>query len=168
MAGKVHTFPLAPMSGLILALTAIMFTLPVAFVLMARDTSQGAEVLVYTSWGLVALYIAVFLIFRPLRYEVDSDYVTLVWPIRRRRIPKKSITRARRMTAKEFRAEFGWGARVGVGGLFGAFGLLRTTKGGTMDLYISRHDWMVVVERSTDRTLLVTPDDPEAFIKLLG
>ena len=89
-----------------------------------------------------------------------------MWPVRRRVIPRGSVHDARIMTGPEFRSAYGWGMRVGAGGLWGGFGLLKTT-GTTFSLWISRTDRMVIVDLDGANPLLVTPDDPERFVARL-
>jgi len=54
--------------------------------------------------------------------------------------------------------------RVGAGGLWGAFGWLWTTKRGTVQMYISRTDNFVWIERRSERPWLITPERPEQFV----
>jgi hypothetical protein len=56
--------------------------------------------------------------------------------------------------------------RVGVGGLWGGFGWLYTSKG-LLGLYVSRTDRLVLVRLRTGRPLLVTPEGDERFVAAL-
>jgi hypothetical protein len=73
------------------------------------------------------------------------------------------VTSARTITAQEFRREYGYGMRIGAGGLWGGFGLLKTGKT-TFSMWISRTDRFVIVELKDARPLLITPEDPERFV----
>jgi hypothetical protein len=53
--------------------------------------------------------------------------------------------------------------RVGAGGLWGAFGLLKTRRE-TFSMWISRTDRWVLVTLKGDRPLLITPDRAEEFV----
>jgi hypothetical protein len=92
----------------------------------------------------------------------------IVWPARRRHIAKHDISGARVLESRQFRSEFGWAARVGVGGLWGGFGWAWTSRRGLLDLYVSRTDGCVLVERRSGRALLLTPERPEEFARALG
>ena len=72
-----------------------------------------------------------------------------------------------RLSRKEFKARFGLSARIGAGGLWGGFGWLWTSKGGILDFFISRTDDFVLVERREQRPLLVTPSEPDEFVREL-
>jgi hypothetical protein len=66
------------------------------------------------------------------------------------------------------RKELGWAIRVGVGGLWGAFGSLWTSRRGSVEVYVSRTDGLVWIERRVGRPLLITPTNPEGFLRALG
>src|SRR5262249_13219822 len=64
------------------------------------------------------------------------------------------------------RRELGFGMRIGAGGLWGGFRWLWTTRRGLLDLYVSRETDVVLVELDprAGRSLLLTPERPEAFV----
>jgi hypothetical protein len=66
-----------------------------------------------------------------------------------------------------FRGEFGRVLRIGVGGLYGVFGWLHGRKHGWMDVYVSRLDGCVVLDRPAARPLLISPAEPERFVAAL-
>jgi hypothetical protein len=68
----------------------------------------------------------------------------------------------------ELRRQVGWGMRVGAGGLWGGFGWLWTTRRGIVQMYVSRLDRFVWIERGGERPWLITPDRPEMFVAALG
>jgi hypothetical protein len=58
--------------------------------------------------------------------------------------------------------------RIGAGGLWGAFGWLWTQRRGMVQMYISRTDGFVWIERGADRPWLITPEQPQAFLSALS
>jgi hypothetical protein len=80
------------------------------------------------------------------------------WPLKRRRIPRDDIAGIRLLRDGELRREVGWAARVGAGGLRGGFGWLWTTRRGIVQMYISRTDRFVWIERKNGRPWLITPE----------
>jgi hypothetical protein len=165
----VRTFPLAPMSALLWALTVPLLALPVLFAVIASRTSGGASRLFWLIAGLLAaMYVVIWLYARPTRFEVGPDGLAIVWPARRRHIARRDISGARMLAREGFRSEFGWAARVGVGGLWGGFGWAWTSRRGLLDLYVSRTDGCVLVERRSGRALLLTPERPDEFVRALG
>jgi len=99
-----------------------------------------------------------------MRFELEGDQLRIVWPVRSRSISTRAVLRARVLTSAEFRREFGYGMRIGTGGLWGGFGLLKTRRE-TFSMWISRLDRMVLVELRGARPLLITPDRPEEFVR---
>jgi hypothetical protein len=127
---------------------------------VARPVLMGAV-------GLTLLiYAGVWLAGRPTQFEIDEQALRIVWPVRRRVIARSTVRDARIMTGPEFRSAYGFGMRVGAGGLWGGFGKL-VTKATTFSLWISRTDRLVIVDLDGANPLLVTPDDPERFVERL-
>ncbi len=167
MAEQPRSFPLAPMSRLIIGLTTIVLALPVIFIVVGllspvRSVLWGAAAFV------VVLCAAVWLFCRPTRFEISSGALALIWPLRRRVIPRTNIASARVIGRGELRKELGWAIRVGVGGLWGGFGSLWTSRRGSVEFYVSRTDGLVWIERRDGRPLLITPANPEGFLLALG
>ena len=113
------------------------------------------------------LYAFTWLWMRPRQFLVTPEALQVEWPIRARAIPRASLGEAAVITTRDFRAEYGWGMRFGAGGLWGGFGLLLTRRG-PLAMYVSRLSGLVLVPIENDRTLLITPRDPEAFVAALG
>lgn len=159
------SFRLAPMSGLILGLTLMLLVLPLVFVVAA---TYGPPPLASPALLLVALYAWVWLRFRPTRFVVRPGTLEVIWPLKRRTIPRASIASMRIVDKHALRRDAGWGLRVGVGGLWGGFGWLWTQRRGIVQMYVSRTDGLVWIERVQDRPWLITPEQPEAFVRALS
>jgi PH (Pleckstrin Homology) domain-containing protein len=167
-SGPVRAFPLAPMSRLIRILTIVLLALPVYLGLVGYAARGLAGLLLLPIAGLlVALDVFVWFFARPLRFEIWPDALWLIWPARQRRIPLADVTDAHVLTGPALRQRLGWGGRIGVGGLWGGFGWAWTSRRGLVDLYVSRQDDLVLVDRRVGRSLLISPDEPEAFVRAL-
>jgi hypothetical protein len=160
-------FPLAPMSRPIRVLTAVLLMLPAVFVSGGLLTG-GGRVLVTAGLLVAVLYVVVWLFWRPTAFDVSPAELRIVWPLRSASIDRSDIAGVRGVDAKSFRAEFGLPLRIGVGGLWGGFGWLWTTRRGLLEFYVSRTTGLVLVERRTGRTLLLTPADAEGFVRALS
>lgn len=157
-------FPLAPMSTGIRVLTWGLLLLPVAFFVSALSAPSIVEAILHGSTVLIVLvYACVWLVGRPTRFELDDTTLRIVWPLRTRSIARESVVDASVVTAKEFRNAYGYGMRVGAGGLWGGFGLLMTGQE-TFSMWISRTDGFVIVRVRDARPLLITPAEPERFV----
>ena len=161
----VARFRLAPMSPAIRGLTVVLLALPVGFVALA---ALGSRVLWLPAAFVVATYAWVWLRLRPTRFVVGPEFLDVVWPLGRRRLPRAGIGAVRLLDGPALRREIGWGMRVGAGGLWGGFGWLWSTRRGIVQMYVSRTDRFVWIERGRDRPWLVTPESPEAFVRALS
>lgn len=150
-----RSFDLAPMSGLILWLTVGLWLLPVAFAVAALS---GMPALWMAAALLIVIYALVWLAARPQRFEADAGGIAIRFPTWTRTVG--DVVGARIVTARELREAFGLMLRVGVGGLWGGFGWLWTTRRGLVEFYVSRTDGLVLLERREGRPLLITPVDP--------
>lgn len=165
MASAATTFRLAPMSVPIRWLTAALLALPLAFL---GHAALWPSPLAAPGCALVALYAWVWLRFRPSRFVVGPSELEVVWPLKRRRIPRAAISGVRLIDPAELRQRAGAGVRVGAGGLWGGFGWLWTGRRGIVQMYVSRTDGLVWIERIGDRPWLITPERPEAFVRALS
>jgi hypothetical protein len=160
----VKMFRLARMSRLIMILTLGLLALPLILLASAvfiKGVFAAPAVFV------VAMYSWVWLRFRPRLFVVHPDVIEVVWPLRRRQIPRAEISDVRLIGAQELRHKVGWCIRVGAGGLWGGFGWLWTQRRGIVQMYISRTDRFVWIERVHGRPWLITPEEPEAFVHAL-
>jgi Bacterial PH domain len=165
MRGASQAFSLAPMSGFIRTLSAALYLLPVGFVV--SSLLWGAPPL---GVGLLlsALYVWVWLWMRPSGFVVRPDAIEVNWPLRRRRILRAGIDEVRLIERAALLEITGKCMRVGVGGLWGGFGWLWTQHRGVVQMYVSRSDGLVWIERGAERPWLITPESPEAFVRALG
>lgn len=158
-------FRLARMSALILGLTLALLALPVAFLV---TSFLGARMLTVPGLLLIVLYTWVWLRFRPKQFIVHPDGLDVHWPLKRVQIPRADISSVRVISRQELKNEIAWGVRVGAGGLWGGFGWLWTKRRGVVQMYVSRTDDFVWIERASDRPWLITPEQPEAFVRALS
>jgi hypothetical protein len=158
-------FGLAPMCSLIRRLTIVMAALPVAFLVAG---TVGPRALCLPAVLLLLTYGWVWVRFRPTAFVVHGDSLEVIWPLKRRRIPRDGISSVRVLDRKELRNQVGWSVRVGAGGLWGGFGWLWTSRRGIVQMYVSRLDRFVWIERGQERPWLVTPDRPEQFAGALA
>ncbi len=159
-------FRLPPMSPMMRTLTFIMLALPL--LLGAMGYFASSQVLLNIAGLIILLVIGVWLGMRPTGYEVDSTSLTLRWPIRSKKFPKNRILAARIVGTDELRAELGQAMRIGVGGLFGAFGYLWTSNRGMVEFYITGQDRFVLIDLRGGKTLLLSVERPEEFVNALA
>ena len=159
-----RNFRLAPMSPLMLLLTLLFLAAPPALLLGAL---LGKHQLWAAALVLLAIDVWVWLRFRPNRFTLQESGLEVTWPLKCRHIPRESIVSARVINRQELKRKIGWGLRVGAGGIWGGFGWLWTTRRGVVQMYISRRDGFVWIERAGDRPWLLTPEEPNQFVRAL-
>jgi hypothetical protein len=159
------SFRLARMSPLMLTLTLLFLAAPPALLVGAL---LGRPQLGAVALLLLALDAWVWLRFRPSRFTVQRSELEVIWPLKSRHIPRESIVSARVIDRQELKREIGWGMRVGAGGIWGGFGWLWTKRRGVVQMYISRTDGFVWIERAGDRPWLLTPEEPNQFVRALS
>ena len=159
------TCRLAPMSPSILVLTGVLLALPLAFLGLAALLTP---LLLGPAVFILAIYAWIWLRYRPTAFVVHPRALEVTWPLRRREIPRDDISAVRVIDRQTLRREAGWGVRMGAGGLFGGFGYLWTTDRGLVRMYVSRTDRFVWIERKSDRPWLITPDQPDAFVRAMA
>ena len=163
-------FDLAPLAGVLRVLTYLSLALPVGFLgsgyLAAAVGNSGVVVpLGIATIFLVAIYLLIWVYYRPTYFELRHDGLLIKWPIRQRVYPYSVLGKPEVMDNKTFESRYGRGMRVGAGGLWGGFGLLVCRKT-TFHFYISRLDGIVVAE-AEPRPLMITPERPEQFAQAL-
>ena len=162
---RTRSFRLARMSPLILTLTLLFLAAPPALLVGALF---GSHQLWAAALLLLAIDAWVWLRFRPRRFTVQGSGLEVIWPLKCRHIPRESIVSARVIDRQELKREIGWGMRVGAGGIWGGFGWLWTKRRGVVQMYISRTDGFVWIERAGARPWLLTPEEPEEFVRALS
>lgn len=160
-----HRYRIAPMTTDLRVVSAFLLAIPVA---MAVAVAAGYQMLLLPLALIVAIYAWVWLRFRPSAFIIHPDCVEVVWPLKRRWVARAGIVSCRVIDTPQLKREIGWGARVGAGGLWGGFGWLWTRRRGIVQMYITRTDRYVWLERGTERPWLITPERPEDFVRELG
>ena len=166
MSEQIHakSLRLARMSPLMLTPTLLFLAAPPALLvsaLFARNQLWVAALLLF------AIDAWVWLRFRPSRFTVQGNGLEVIWPLKCRHIPRESILSVRVIDRQELKREIGWGMRIGAGGIWGGFGWLWTKRRGVVQMYVSRTDGFVWIERAGGRPWLLTPEEPEEFVRAL-
>lgn len=157
-------FRIAPMCTTFRIVTLVLLALPVVFALCAVF---GRAFLIAPTILVVGIYSWVWLRFRPTQFVVHQDTLEVIWPLKRRQISRESISDVRIVNRRDLKPLVGWGMRVGAGGLWGAFGWLWTQRRGIVQVYISRINELVWIERTAERHWLISPERPREFVQAL-
>ena len=158
-----RSFALAPMSPLIKGITMGLWLLPLVFIGVAIASRQKLFGIV--ALLLILMYGGVWVWCRPSQFVLSPNQLTIVFPGWKRRIPMTDISSFRATSSAGFNQEFGLPVRIGVGGLWGGFGWLWTSRQGLIEFYVSRSQGFVLIDRAQGKTLLITPTDPQRMIE---
>lgn len=153
------------MSPIVLVVTFVLLALPVVFMIAAWC---GARIFILPATLATVIYLWIWLRFRPSAFVVRDRCLGITWPLKHHEIPRESIASVRLLDRDALREEIGWGVRIGAGGFGGGFGWLWTQRHGIVQMYVSRTDRFVWIERDHDRPWLVTPEQPEVFVRTLA
>lgn len=155
------------MSGVFVGLTVLIVAVTVVLVIAGFYLGIGA--LKWVGAGVALACAIVWILYRPTVFEVDATALRITWPARRSSVSRADIVSARVLhDPAEAKDLLGTGFRIGVGGLFGTFGLIWSKKLGMVSVYVTRPEEMVLIERRGKRPLLLTPTDATGFVEALG
>jgi len=162
--------------GLLMATAASLCLGGAAPLLMSLGTSQTPTAVAGTlvtailcaafAVFVVLIVASVWLLFRPSWFELSPGGLRIKWPLRRTHIPLSRVESVEMISAQERTDRYGFGMRVGAGGLWGGFGY-RTSNVGLMHMYISRLDHAVILKVRGDKLWMITPRDPQRFVATL-
>ena len=161
-----QTYRLAPMSPAIRWLTWALLLMPAGFIAAGLSSPEAGPVLLLVAVLLIVLYGAVWIWWRPARFELSRAGLALIFPGRRSLVPASAIADAQVVSSQQLRERFGLQLRVGAGGLWGGFGWLWSRRGWT-EFYVSTLDGYVLIERRGAIPLLISPENPHAMAAAL-
>ncbi len=168
-----QVFPIAMMSNAFSAITWVimlgMAGVIAALVIIGFSLESGKRMGPWLPAGVLAIIsivtiIMVHLYSRPRCFSVSSDGLEIIWPARTRKLPRGAFTEIREIK----RIELGRMIRkFGVGGILGQFGWFQSVYMGNFDAYLTRNDGMVLIRLRNRRPILITPENPQEFVKAL-
>jgi hypothetical protein len=133
--------------------------------LFTTNEFRFSELIYPESISVIAFAIIIMLVvtygFSPKGYVLEDGEFTVLRPFKAKNFSLSDILSVTSVEKKNLKGSI---RTFGVGGLFGYFGLFRNSTYGNMVWYATRRDRFVVIERSNGKTIVITPDDPAAFV----
>jgi hypothetical protein len=154
------------MSPVIRGITIGVLLLPLVFGLWAIFSQDLLPIILCLL--IIAIYAVVWFWCRPSRFLLRPDSLEILFPLWRRKISLADISGVEAIDQQTFSDRFGTAIRIGVGGLWGGFGWLWTSKQGIIEFYISQLDHFVLIQRLTGKSLLITPENPAEFCEVVN
>ena len=103
-----------------------------------------------------------------VRAELGGRAVLLAHHYQRPELVALSDIRgARPVAPADLKGKLGFAIRIGVGGLWGAFGWVWTSRLGMVEIYISRHDHFLWIDRHEGKPLLITAEREDELARAL-
>lgn len=152
--------------------TAIVITISVTTLFAVLISGQYAIIKdaghtatpIYTTVGLLLIYAIVFA-FRPIDYTITKDEIIVRRPLVNVRIKRVDIENIDEVDNKAMNGAI---RTFGVGGLFGYYGGFTNSSIGRMTWYATRKDTAVLLRTKNNKKIILTPDNPTAFIHHLN
>ena len=148
--------------NLSIALAVLFGSMIVIHLWQIEDKRQIASLFI------IALLLIIFLssyLFSPQGYFITDDALII-----KRSVSPVTIARSTILSAEQLNDNSLSGSirMFGAGGLFGYFGKFSNRKLGTMTWYATRRNRNIVLVITTDqKKIIVTPDEPAAFLQAL-
>lgn len=139
--------------------TVVLTVLASALLLGAPILTRNATILPFSALVVLAAFA-----WSPRGYSVSGRTLTIRRWIRDARIPLDDVKQARRAAAGDLR---GCLRLFGSGGMFGYYGLFRTSALGKCWWYATDRKSLVVVITG-GRTVVVSPEDADGFLAAVG
>jgi hypothetical protein len=156
------------MSAAFVVMSGLVLALPVIFLVIGLTNPPMRVTFIGTAVAVAIGSLGVWLFYKPKALDLSKGELVIRFSMRELPFSRDEIVRAEVLTKAQLRTKLGYALRVGVGGLFGVFGLLWTQKLGWVSVYVTTLEPWLLVTRKRGRPLLLSPRDPEAVARLLG
>ena len=118
----------------------------------------------YTTAACLIFYFLAFA-FRPIRYIITENELIVERPLINARIRREDIRTVERIEKNKIK----WSLRMfGVGGVFRYYGTFTNLSLGRMTWYATRKDNPVLIKTANGSKIIVTPNEPDNFLKELN
>ena len=144
----------------------VIFTLSFAFIIATQyliATPGNAVRSLYVTIIFLVIYCLSFA-FHPTAYKVTQDVLIICRPIWNVQIKRADIQSIAIIDKKELSGAV---RTFGVGGVFGYYGCFANYTLGSMTWYATRKDNIVLITTTNNKKIVVTPNEPSAFIAAL-
>lgn len=122
------------------------------------------EILTITIIPIIVICIIAY-VFRPNNYAVSDDKLLIHRMIKDVEIKRNNIKSVEMIDESKVKNSI---RTFGSGGFFGSYGKFWNSTLGSMTWYITRRENFVLVTTNDEKKILLTPDEPEAFVASLS
>ena len=148
--------------NLSIVLAVLFANIIVLHIWLIKDSGKMVSLFVIAL--LLIIYLSAYL-FRPQGYIITDEALIIKRSVSPVTILRSNITSTEQLSNNSLSGSI---RLFGVGGLFGYFGKFSNRKLGTMTWYATRRNSNVVLITTTDqKKIILTPDEPAAFLAAL-
>jgi hypothetical protein len=148
---------------IITVLFTLLFAIIIATEYFITPGGDAARPLYVT--GIFLLLYGLAFAFHPTAYNVTQDALIICRPIQNVHIKRTAIKSIVIVDKKEIRGSI---RTFGVGGVFGYYGCFANYTFGSMTWYATRRDKAVLITTTNNKKIVVTPNEPVAFVAALS
>ena len=150
------------LAKVVTAVITILFTaILVLQLIFIQDFGNASSVI--TVITLLISYLIAFM-FRPISYSILDELLVIHRPLLDIKIELNEIENVEMLDSQELKGTI---RTFGVGGLWGYWGSFANTRIGAMKWYATRMSNAVLITTVYNKKIVLTPDDPELFVKKL-
>lgn len=142
-------------------ITIIFASIIIGQLVLIIDSVQSVSFFSIPIVGLI--YLIVFL-YRPLYYRITDNLLVIHRPISDIKINLIDIKSVELLDKKRLKGTI---RTFGVGGLFGYWGKFTNSQIGAMTWYATRRDHAILITTTSNKKILLTPDDPDLFVSMI-
>lgn len=145
-----------------IAITLLFVSIIIAQLFLFLDSDKSASII--SVFIILFIYLIVFS-YRPICYKITDDLLVICRPLNDVKIALKEIKNVEILDQSRL---IGTIRIFGVGGLFGYWGKFTNRNIGVMTWYATRRDQAILITSTSNKNILLTPDEPELFIQIIG
>ena len=150
------------LATVVTAVITILFTAIIVLQLIfIQDFGNTSSIITITT--LLISYLIAF-IFRPISYIILDELLVIHRPLSDIKIALTEIENIVVLDSQELKGTI---RSFGVGGLWGYWGSFANSRIGAMKWYATRMSNAVLITTGNNKKIVLTPDDPELFVKRL-
>ena len=150
------------LAKVVTAVITILFTAIIVLQLIfLQDCGNTSSIITITT--LLISYLIAF-IFRPISYIILDEFLVIHRPLLDIKIALNEIENMVVLDSQELKGTI---RTFGVGGLWGYWGSFANSRIGAMKWYATRMSNAVLITTGNNKKIVLTPDDPELFVKKL-
>lgn len=145
-----------------ITITLLFVSIIIGQLILFLDSAKSASVI--SVFILVFIYLIVFS-YRPICYKITDELLVICRPLNDVKIALNEIKNVELLDQSRLRGTI---RTFGVGGLFGYWGKFANRNIGVMTWYATRRDHAILITSTSNKKILLTPDEPELFIQIIG